>query len=141
MNSRQVRHSPTASTEPCVDISHTDHTRFHQFQTVPNGSSQRSSCTRGSVCPPSSPCCTTASMPDGEEDCLGSLWFHQPPLTQQKMGPAPMPVVFCWGGTDPADRGLVVTCARSVKGTGPGAKRDTRDGGERKTVSGTGRPS
>lgn len=134
MNSRQATHFPTANTEPCVDISHTDHTRFYQFKIVPNGSSQCSSCTR-SVCPLSSPCCTTASVPDGKEDCLGSPRLHQPPLTQQKMGPAPMPVVFCWGGTDPADRGLVITCARSVEGTGPGTERDTRDGGGKQCLA------
>lgn len=68
----------------------------------------------------------------------------QPPY-QAKNGPAPVPVVFCWGGTDPAARGLVILCALSVVGIRPGTERNTKDGrGERKKrerKNGTWRPS
>lgn len=95
INSKQARHFPTASTDPCMGISHTDHTD-NQLKGV---SSRRSSCPSRL----SAPCSATASWAHRKRTALGQ-WGSPPPpnpLTQQKMGPAPMPVVFCWGGTDP----------------------------------------
>lgn len=78
-------------------------------------------------------------MGSHKEDCLGSVRFPPTPLPSKKKKKKKMgqqhqcqssPVGVALG---PAARGLVILCARSVVGTGPGTERNTRGGRGEKT--------
>lgn len=97
-----------------------------------------SSCPCSPVLPLQSPCSFTASWALRKKIDSGQRSFPTP-LPSKINGPTPMPAC-CWGGTGSAARGLVILCARSVVGTGPGTEKNTRDGRKKRT-NGTWRPS
>lgn len=99
----------------------------------------RSSCPCSPVLPLQSPCSFTASWALRKRIDSGQRSFPTP-LPSKINGPTPMPAACCWGGTGSAARGLVILCARSVVGTGPGTEKNTRDGRKKRT-NGTWRPS
>lgn len=87
-------------------FSHRSQALLTNLKIDPNGSLKRSSCPGRPIRPLWSPCSPTASWAHRKRIALGQWGFTPNPLTQQKMGPAPMPVVFCWGGTDPCCQGI-----------------------------------